>query len=652
MSTNQQTNTNTDIYIALAVSAIGAVLYFAFALVLHIHHVVNGWGGTVVLAAARSAWHNHTFTSYAEQSLFAVFVASIPVVIFAVMIMHRRDLNSSKDLHGQIERKRKPKQSVVDSFSAKTLRTKYAPIVRWDLPDPTSVPNELIGSFIGRVATRNQLGGNKDNEIWLSYESSILIYGPPRSGKNYYLFNGMCAQHAGPVIITAVRADVLASTGPYRSTLGQVLVFDPANQVDPAEHPYTQRVYFDILDGCEDPYVAKRRIDSIVSVVTSSDKSHADAGARFYTTAASNILTLLFIHAARRRSAGKPASLDDTINILKLFGCNVPTMRFIEEAWTQLTPTDQVFAQNAYTLAQKALQPQSVKPDDPVSSPTELFTGQETLTLERELFEAVCNTFQSCKQETFLSFLSSTLAQITEIFTSSLTRSALVPQYDSDGRSTNAKLDLTTFLKHQYNSLYVLGGAEAQQLVAPLIVTIINEATQLATKLANATNPKNPRLAPPLGLYLDELPSLAPLPNRLFTTLLSTGAGSGIRLCAVVQDLAFVSAKWGSDFAKTLQTTSGALIVLPGSNDTTFLRDLTTLAGNVLVSPKDSNKGDEREHQAYRIEELRQLDSGTAIVFAGNRPPVIVDLVPYTAHPWYKRSHERHSNGRTLTQSR
>ncbi len=72
-------------------------------------------------------------------------------------------------------------------------------------------------------------------------------------------------------------------------------------------------------------------------------------------------------------------------------------------------------------------------------------------------------------------------------------------------------------------------------------------------------------LDPPLLLVLDECANIAPL--RDLATLASTGAGQGIQLVSVFQDMAQINAVYGRDRAPTIVSNHRAKVILSGIAD-------------------------------------------------------------------------------------
>jgi type IV secretory pathway TraG/TraD family ATPase VirD4 len=63
--------------------------------------------------------------------------------------------------------------------------------------------------------------------VYFSAEDSMIIVGPPRSGKGYYLVIRLILDALGAVIVTGTRPDNMAVTMHARASKGGVVVFDP-----------------------------------------------------------------------------------------------------------------------------------------------------------------------------------------------------------------------------------------------------------------------------------------------------------------------------------------------------------------------------------------------------------------------------------------
>ena len=108
-----------------------------------------------------------------------------------------------------------------------------------------------------------RLGVARGVECWASVEDSMLLVGPPRSGKGRNLVVPMILDAPGAVVTTSTRPDNLTLTLDARAKDRPVAVFDPeglarAPGVVPA-------MRWSVLRGCESPQVAMRRAGVLVA---------------------------------------------------------------------------------------------------------------------------------------------------------------------------------------------------------------------------------------------------------------------------------------------------------------------------------------------------------------------------------------------------
>jgi len=100
-----------------------------------------------------------------------------------------------------------------------------------------------------------QLGRARGVPAWATVEDSMLLVGPPRSGKGLHLVIPMILDAPGAVITTSTRPDNLAVTVAARSRRGPVAVFDPQQLAPGAAHG----LRWSPVRGCEDPQTAMVR---------------------------------------------------------------------------------------------------------------------------------------------------------------------------------------------------------------------------------------------------------------------------------------------------------------------------------------------------------------------------------------------------------
>ncbi|MBN9376188.1 MAG: type IV secretory system conjugative DNA transfer family protein, partial [Cellulomonas sp.] len=116
----------------------------------------------------------------------------------------------------------------------------------------------LRPSLSGKVAPDQVgylLGSSKDRQVWATVEDSILVIGPPRSGKGLHLVINAILDAPGAVITTSTRPDNLTTTLTARQDRGPVAVFDP-QQLAPVL-PAGMR--WSPVRGCQDPLTAMIR---------------------------------------------------------------------------------------------------------------------------------------------------------------------------------------------------------------------------------------------------------------------------------------------------------------------------------------------------------------------------------------------------------
>ena len=103
------------------------------------------------------------------------------------------------------------------------------------------------------------LGSACGVECWSPVEDSMIVLGPPRSGKGYNIVIPMLLDAPGAVITTATRADNLSATITARAAHGLVGVFDPEGLA--AGVPSTLR--WSPVRGCERPQTAMIRANAL-----------------------------------------------------------------------------------------------------------------------------------------------------------------------------------------------------------------------------------------------------------------------------------------------------------------------------------------------------------------------------------------------------
>ncbi|TFD79283.1 type IV secretory system conjugative DNA transfer family protein [Cryobacterium fucosi] len=124
-----------------------------------------------------------------------------------------------------------------------------AATLRPSLDDPSP---EEVGYLLGR---------SHGKEVWASVEDSILLIGPPRSGKGLHVVIPAILDAPGAVVTTSTRPDNLTTTLNARQKSGPVAVFDPQRLAEgvPAGLRWSP------IRGCEDPLTAMIRATGLAA---------------------------------------------------------------------------------------------------------------------------------------------------------------------------------------------------------------------------------------------------------------------------------------------------------------------------------------------------------------------------------------------------
>lgn len=106
------------------------------------------------------------------------------------------------------------------------------------------------------------LGTSKGQPVWASVERSILVIGPPGSGKGLHIAINAILDAPGAVITTSTKPDNLKATLTQRATRGPVGAFDPQGMLGPH---FEHLIAWDAVAGCEDPMRAATRAEALAS---------------------------------------------------------------------------------------------------------------------------------------------------------------------------------------------------------------------------------------------------------------------------------------------------------------------------------------------------------------------------------------------------
>jgi type IV secretory pathway TraG/TraD family ATPase VirD4 len=136
-----------------------------------------------------------------------------------------------------------------------------------------------------------RLGTARGVACWASVEDSVLVLGPPRSGKGLHLVVPMVLDAPGAVVTTSTRPDNLALTLTARAGRGPVMVFDPQGLAGSGGHLPLLR--WPLTRGCEEAHTAMVRAQALVPAAGSAGVENAN----FWRAQALSV-TRCLLHAA------------------------------------------------------------------------------------------------------------------------------------------------------------------------------------------------------------------------------------------------------------------------------------------------------------------------------------------------------------------
>ena len=175
------------------------------------------------------------------------------------------------------------------------------------------------------------------------------------------------------------------------------------------------------------------------------------------------------------------------------------------------------------------------------------------------------------------------------------------------------------------NTLYLCAPAHEQRRLRPLFSMMVRELIGVAYESSSKTGRP---IEPPLLLVLDELANIAPIPN--LDEVASTGAGQGIQLLSIFQDLSQIKASYGESEARTILNNHRAKIIGGGTSDPDTLTYISQVVGTAEFKQRsetadDKGGGARTEGTIYReltpANVVREAKLGAALLIYGHLPP-------------------------------
>lgn len=428
------------------------------------------------------------------------------------------------------------------------------------------------------------LGRCETVPLYASMEESILLLGPPRSGKGVGVLVGAIIDAPGPVITTSSRADNLAMTMHKRADKGPVAVFDPQGLTG-------QKTNFkwSPISGCDSPLVANQRATSLIQASgLSPDSNNAE-----WAAPATQIMECL-LHAAALGDPedGRPGTIDDLV------------------AWGNTEAEAETAAKwlKAHEKAGRAA---------PGWGDTLAGVIGQDAKMRGNMWFGVRNAVKGLAVPNV--------------------RAALQPESEAE------TFDIDEFLENN-GTLYIVGTKTGGSSVGPFLIAMMDAITEHARE--KAAKKTGNRLDPPLALILDEIANIATAWPGLIQ-LMADGGGVGITPFPVFQSLAQVKKEWGPDSAAALWEAATIKLQLGGTADTDTLETIQKIAGTYEHRRDTKSRGqggasfqeqytDKNVLEADEIRRIPTVDSPVgphALMFFRRSRPILAKLRPY-----FKRS--------------
>jgi type IV secretory pathway TraG/TraD family ATPase VirD4 len=194
---------------------------------------------------------------------------------------------------------------IITAASAKALLSRAGTL----RPSLASPKPEDVGYLLGTA---------KDAKVWASVEDSIMVIGPPRSGKGLQLVIPAILDAPGAVVCTSTRPDNLTATMRARARIGPVAIFDPQHLAEGL--PSGMR--WSPIRGCENPQTAMIRATGLAAA-TGLSAGGVESGGFWEGKTRSALQALLHAAAIDHRSPAElfrwtldPVAAADAVAIL------------------------------------------------------------------------------------------------------------------------------------------------------------------------------------------------------------------------------------------------------------------------------------------------------------------------------------------------
>lgn len=153
------------------------------------------------------------------------------------------------------------------------------------------------------------------------------------------------------------------------------------------------------------------------------------------------------------------------------------------------------------------------------------------------------------------------------------------------------------------------------------------------------------RTSLPVYVLYDEF-GHSTLPN--FVSVANTIRGYRVSLSIVLQSLSQLAARYGHDYARSIQGGFNTYLAYSGA-DLDTARFFEEIAGRVVEVQKnrlDEHKEERHEYNLLNADAVRRIGASQAIMVSANQNPALLETVPYFANPSLRRVPARYGAAR------
>lgn len=195
--------------------------------------------------------------------------------------------------------------------------------------------------------------------------------------------------------------------------------------------------------------------------------------------------------------------------------------------------------------------------------------------------------------------------------------------------------DMEAFIASR-DTLWVLS-PDSEGALAAITTMFVNDIYEVARSLS-ARKPGG-RHVPAISFVLDEAANIAPLPNM--GSMFSEGAGRGLFMCAIFQDVHQMEARWGAVQAKTIFQQARLTYIMGSSKDPEWNEQIAALSrefeakrSSVSTSNQGRSISTHTEHRhALRASDIQNIAIGRAVFLAPGHEATVIDLPDIAEDP-------------------